>query len=233
MTLGSLRYKIAHRFGLDIANGDQRNLIDDWVYEAVLEFLRETKLVKKTAAMALTSGQGDYELDLSILSFEDLWISPTTSIQGAMLKPVDSSDIRKARLSQSSAPVGTGVSQYALEGENLLMLYPTPGAGQTLNIVYVEKPSVMSGYTSDPSATAFGRIPQEHHPVLEEYVKAKAADYTQDQASQLGQIYVLRYQEGVKRARIRNTLKGGMRFPRAKIGAGSSTVRSPGVDTGG
>ena len=65
--------------------------------EGVEQFLLRTKAVKKTAALALTIGQGDYTLDPDILALEDLYIG------ARMLKVVDTGDIRRWRLGSGRA----------------------------------------------------------------------------------------------------------------------------------
>lgn len=232
MTLGELRYRTMKSFGLDIANGDERSMIDQWAYEATLDFLRQTKMTKKTAELSLSAGIGDYELSLDIMAFEDPWIEFVSGNQSRLLRPVDSYEIHQRRLYES-VTTGDGPAFYALEGENLLLIYPSPASsGDVLNITFLEKPAPMTGYTQDPTAAAFGRIPQEHHPVLESYVRGKAAGFVRDQQGEL--FYMSQYDEGVRRSKGRMNTKGGVRVSGARVGRRRREIwpRHPGVDLG-
>lgn len=237
MNLGTLRTRVGQ--ALNVAGGGsvagtELTLLDGYINEAVEQILLRTKVNKKTATVALTSGQGDYTLDPIMLAFDDMWIAPAGgSTWMPMLEPVDSWDIRSMR--NVSPTVATPTKYYAFEG-NVIMLYPNPGSGDVLHIVYVPRPTAMSSTSHDPSIAPYGEIPSEFHHLIESYAKWKTADYADDQSSQQGQAYMQLYEQGLAMMKSLLNRKGGIRTGYAKVGNKRNRWQRfapPGVDTGG
>lgn len=217
MNLATFRSRISGTVGA--ANtGTEQALIDGWVNEGVVDFLRRTKVHKKLLQMALTAGTSDYTLDTDILSFEKAWVdSASSSYQDRLLEPVDYAEIVRMRTVQS--PVGIGPLYYSLEGAHLLLLHPAPiSSDDTLRAVYVPRPAALSVSSDSPSSTANGGIPEEFHQFIEAYAKWKAADFVDDQSSQQGQTYLQEYLAGVVEAKRALTTKAGNRLSGAKWG---------------
>jgi hypothetical protein len=237
MTLGTLRSRVGQ--ALNVAGGGtvagaELTLLDGYINEAVEQILLRSKVNKKTAAVALTSGVGDYTLDPIMLAFDDMWIAPAANPSWTpMLYPVDSYDIRAMRLSQSI--VAAPSTYYAYEG-NVIMLYPSPGTGDVLHIVYVPRPNAMTATGNDPSIAPYGEVPTEFHPLIESYAKWKMADYADDASSQLGQSYMQEYEMGLDRMKGLLTKKAGIRTGYAKVGNRRrylTRFAPPGVDIRG
>jgi len=237
MTLGTLRSRVGQ--ALNVAGGGtvagaELTLLDGYINEAVEQILLRTKVNKKTAVVGLTDGVGDYTLDPIMLAFDDMWIAPAASTSWTpMLFPVDSFDIRAMRLSQSI--VASPSIYYAFEG-NVIMLYPNPGTGDALHIVYVPRPTPMTDTGNDPSVAPYGEVPSEFHTLIEAYAKYKMADYADDASSQLGQTYMQEYEQGLDRMKMLLTKKGGIRTGYAKVGNRRRMLTRfapPGVDIRG
>lgn len=229
MNLTTLRSRVSGATGLT-NSGTEQGLIDSWLNEGIEQFLMETKITKQEAVMSLTAGQGDYSLDSRILSFEDIYFSPADGTLSYLLEPVDSADIRRMRLAQASASVA--VQYYALEGQNLLMLYPSPtSASDALHIIYTARASsALSGSADDPSATGYGRIPTEFHPALECYAKWKASEYND---SPRAQGWMQEWMMWISKAKIVTAKKGGTYLPPAILGRRRRRwARTPGTDIG-
>jgi hypothetical protein len=227
MNLGTFRLRIQATTGLAAASAGhyEQSLVDGWVNEGVEQFLLRTKAVKKTAALALTPGQGDYTIDPGILALEDL------SIGERMLQSADTGDIRRWRLNGSG---GDGeVNRYAYESQTL-MLYPTPAAPGQLHIVYVQKPTPMTDAAHDPAVTPYGNVPSEYHPIIEAYAKWKGGEYSNDAPTQNGAAFKNEFEQGIVQTKVLETRKAGVMVPRAIPGWKSKqgAVVAPGIDTG-
>lgn len=233
MNLSDFRARVSGAVGIsNVDSSTEQGLIDDWANEAVVDFLRRTKMFTRTAQLSLTADQYIYTLDTDILSFKNIWVEPASGTS-YMLDPRSVEDILYMRtlVTPSYAPM-----YYALEGTDVLMLHPAPQAStDVLHITYVPRPTAMSATSDAPSATANGGIPSEYHQVLEAYVKFKAADYVDDESSQHGQRYLQEYMAGVTEAKIDTLKKAGIRLAPIKPGMRNrrrGIPRSPGVDMG-
>lgn len=232
MNLSQYRTRVSGAMGVGgIASSTEEGLIDAWVNEGIVDFLRKTKITKKKASLDLTAGTSDYEIDADILALADVWIEPASGAQSLLLDPVDSRDIRDLRNAGGVAAPPTYL--YALEGWNLLMLYPTPtSSSDNLHILYVPRPTAMSATADAPSSSAFGQIPAEFHQVIEYYAMWRAGMHTRDQSSQGGQLYKQLYDEGVAESKMAMTRRGGLQFREATIGRRRRPWYSPGIDDG-
>jgi hypothetical protein len=220
MNLTSLQLRIQRKVGLAAATaGDERTLVQEWADEAVLKFLLRTKIVKKTANLAMTAGQGDYTLDATILSFEDVWYEPADGNQDYMLRPHDTFDVRRMRLAETTI-VGPPYA-YAYEA-NVIMVYPNPASSSDkLHIVFVEKPSgtfVGGAGTESWSDATRGNVPTQYHDVLEMYVAWKAAEYSNDAPSKNGAEYRQQWDLGVMESKAAESRRAGVVVGRARVG---------------
>lgn len=230
MNLATLRTRVASATGLT-NSGTEQSLIDSWLNEAILQFLADTKMVKKTTAISATSGVGDYTLDYNVLSFEDVWYAPASGAQQVLMEPVDSRDIRQMRLYSTATP--NAPYYYAFEGTNMFMIYPNAASSSDIiHMIYVATAnSALSATADDPSQANYGWIPSEFHPILEAYAKWKAAEYNDNL---WGQQWAQEYQEGITRAKSLTSRKSGTMLPVATWGRKSKRryPTTPGTDTG-
>jgi hypothetical protein len=203
--------------------------IDSWANEAVLQFLKDTKINVLQASLSLTAGTPDYTLDTDILSFTDVWLD-SASGQDGPLEPMDSREILRRRLGASTA--GVSPMYYGMQGANLLMLYPSPASNSDkLNITYVPRPtSTLSATADTPSASAYGGIPTEYHTILEAYIKWKACEAEEHKASENGQMFMAEYNTGIARVRRDLNLKAGAFKAPARYGRNIRYPVNPGVD---
>lgn len=232
MNLADFRTRVSGAIGLSNTDGSsEQALIDSWVNEAIVQFLVETKMHALPAALALTAGQGDYELDSDILSFKNAWLEPAESSGNVLLEQVDESTVIEARRYQGAAEQAP--RWFALGGANILMLYPSPASSSDkLHLTYVPRPDALSASADAPSATGNGGIPEEFHPTLETYVKWKAAEYADDRSSQAGQLYRQQWIQEVAIAKGRMIRKAGVRVGRMRVGRPVRWPVTPGTDIG-
>ncbi len=235
MTVAEFALRVTGAIGIDAATANSATsqeyaLFLSWLNEAAVEFLRETKVFKRTASLAVVAESADYSIDSAILSFEDATYTPSGGTQ-RLLRQVDTAIIREMRLGTTT--LASDPEWYAYEGQTI-MLYPTPrSSSDALHIVYVPRPTAMTATTDAPSVTANGGIPEEYHPVLESYVKWKAAEHANDKASGNGQGFKQQWDEGVAKTKITEIRKAGMLIGSVNLGRRNwRSFAGPGVDVG-
>ena len=228
MNLTTFRSRVSAAIGLDNTDGGaEQGYIDSWVNEAVEQFLARTGIHAAVSTSALTPGDGDYELDSSILEIKDIYITDAGG-NNIPLEPMQEHEILERR---RYASAGDHPYYYAVQGANLLMLWPTPSSALTLTYYYVPKPSALlvSG-SDDPSTASLGGIPTQFHPALEAYAKWRGSDYDDDATAQEGLVYQQEWEKELAQARITmNRMKG---WAPARIGRRKRFPVKPGVDFG-
>lgn len=233
MNLDEYRSRIARVVGMSSSDSDDLALIDDWVNEGVVQFLKDTKINQLTAVLAVTAGSGDYTLDTEILAFTDVWYAPSGG-QEVVLEPVDSRDILQMRRNTTTAESTT--RYYAMQGAHLLMLYPEPASSDDrLHIIYTPRPDAMSATSQSPSDSAKGNVPEEYHDVIEAYAKWKAAEAEEHRPSNYGLSFQAEYEKGIAKTRSDLNKKAGV-FKSRKVGGklrGRRFPVTPGTDIRG
>lgn len=211
MNLSEFRTRVARTVGMSTAASDDLALIDSWVNEGVVQFLRDTKLNTRLAALSATAGSADYSLDTDILAMQALWYEPSGA-QSAVLTPVSPETLFTMRM---TTPLGGSSPRYfALSGAHTLMLYPTPASSDDLiHALYVPRPDALAATADSPSATAMGNIPVEYHPAIESYAKWKAGSAEEHGPSQSGEVFKREYEAAVGKARGELVRKLGVVVP--------------------
>lgn len=236
MNVAEFALRVTHAIGIDAATANsatsqEYTLFLSWLNEGVVQFLRKTKVFKRTASLALTVDVGDYSLDSDILAFEDVTYTPSGGTARSLTQ-IDTWQIRDMRL--PTATLASDPAYYAYEAQTI-MLYPTPrSSSDTLHILYVPRPTALAATADAPSATANGGIPSEYHWVVEAYVKWKAGEHANDKSSGNGQAWKQEWESGVVDTRVSELRKAGMRIGSVNIGRGRDwrNFSGPGVDLG-
>lgn len=234
MNLATFRSRVSGAVGIDNTDGStEQGLMDGWVNESVVQFLTRVKANSRMAALSLTAEQSDYVLDTDVLSMRAAWIDPADGQQELPLRQVTPEDIIAYQRYRGVDP-DPSARMFALDGANHLMLYPAPGSdSDVLHILYVPRPTSMALSADSPAATANGGVPEEFHPLLENYVKWKAAEYANNGPSQLGQMWKAEWEAGLVQARIAITKKAGLNTFSVRVGRPPNNwASSPGVDSG-
>lgn len=206
MNLTGFRTQLAAKLSLNVDDADELALIDGWVNDGVEYVVGEGETYVTSATADVDAGEGDYELDTDILRI--LWIE--TASGGVELEPVGPTEIRRRRLSSSTS---SSSYLYAVDGANLLMLYPIPSVDDVLTIAHVPRPALLVNGADTPT-----EIPKEFHYLVTLYALLNAGDYDDDQTSAQGERYQQKLDTGVTRMRSRINRKRGRRLPRATVG---------------
>lgn len=236
MNVAEFALRVTHAVGIDAATANSATsqeyaLFLSWLNEGVVEFLRKTKVYKRTASLSMTADEEDYAIDSDILAFEDVTYTPSEGV-GVSLTQIDTWQIRDMRL--PSATISTDPAYYSYEGQTI-MLYPTPrSSSDTLHMLYVPRPTALSTTAHNPSGGDYGGVPAEYHHVIESYVKWKAGEHANDKSSGNGQAWKQEFESGVVDARVAEQRKAGMRIGSVNLGRGRDwrNFAGPGVDLG-
>lgn len=213
MNRGQLIARVKGRLGTP-----ETDLMDDYFMDGYRDVLIEThcRVRSQTVTVGDLTAQaaGDFLLPDGMLAVASIVTDEGT------LEPVQPDEIRNARLALGV----TGPTVFAVEGSDLLMLFPTPDDDAELTIYYVPDPEEATSDSYEPSF-----VPSAWHRLIEEYMLWKAADSDDDTTSFQGERYREHYQDGLARARRAFRNMGGPRRARARVGRRRYAV-SPGVD---
>lgn len=208
-TLAKYRSRISNKVGLDNSLAGDQPMIDDCVNEAYEQVLIDTKckVVSSTSVISISSGVSDYTLDTAILRTIEL----TTTAAGVTYEFERVAPQTILRWRQTAAANASPVRYYALNGHNMLMVYPTPSSADTVTIYFVGRPTALSASADVPSD-----VPAEFHRAIEYLACAEAADHFIDY--RVAQSYRDLYDRELSRARKSGFQKGGARAPRIRAG---------------
>lgn len=227
-TLAQIRNEVTRVIGLDsTAAGADETLVDGWANEAVLDVLAETRCYVISTTINTSVGVADQDLATSILKVVDLYTTQSGTLY--RLKQVSPQTIIDMRVS-ANAQQDSPATHYAVAGDNLLMLYPTPNAVYTITAYVVPVPTAMSSGTHDPSNTTYGGIPSRFHRAIIKYVEAEAADYRDDQTSQHGDRYRKDYDRWLGKIRKLVNQKGNTETPAFEIRGRAYPPHDPSTD---
>lgn len=215
-TLTQLWGAVSNRVGnLDSAVAADQSRMTTWANEAVVQVLRRTRCRVVSATVSLAASVSDYTLDTTILAVTSAYTTSSGTSRQVELVTVDELLGLRSQNASSSSPV----THMALAGADLLLVYPTPSAADTLTVYYVPRPTAMSASGNDPSNATYGGIPVEWHKAIELYMCAEAADDDDDQSSAQGQRYRDSYEQWIRRIRNEARTKWGPYNPRAVVNA--------------
>lgn len=206
-TLADFRNEISAKLSLNLNDAGELALIDGWVNDGIEEVVGQTEARVGIATADLTAGDGDYELDSAIMRL--LWIESAEGGSSLDWEPSSPNDILTARLNASS---GSPVRRYAVDGANMLMVFPIPESDTSITMRYVPRPAALI----DPDDTPTD-IPGEFHKLVTLYALWQGGDYDDDQTSAQGSRYQQLFEAGIVDMRSRINKKRGRRLPRAHV----------------
>ena len=212
-TLETLRRVVGGKIGLDYTNaGTERDLIDEWCSQGVREVLLRSHCYVGTSTITTTASEWQYDLSYAVMAITQIWRDGETN---PMIR-VTPEEIIELRRSSSGTSDATTL-RWALQGTNMILLWPTPTAAFDINLIYVPRPTELSFDTHDPSTSTYGGVPVEYHKAIEMYALAEAADWDDDASSQAGLTYRARFEDELRNVRAGTNRKGG-RLPQARVG---------------
>lgn len=226
-TLTTMTTNVAAVLGLNAT--DDQTQIWQALNRGVRDMLLRTHCYVTSATAATVAGTSDYTLDVATLAIRYVYVTG----ESQLLEAVGAHELLRRRLNGSASDTAT---VYALQGSNLLMLYPTPDTSGTLTLYHVPQPTEMSSGSHDPSNATYGGIPDEYHEGLELYACWKLGDLRDDQSSAQGERYRKLYEGDDGRGgflrRMVNEMKRkqGLRMGPARVGRQRPVLSSPSAD---
>lgn len=212
-TLATLRSRVRNTLGLK-STGTEATLLDDYLNEGYCDVLTRTRCRVDPGTLTTTSGEWQYRMDTDVLAVLEVWSEDTDGTIN-MLERATSRQILDLRRSTSAFDT---LRYYTVEGQDLLLLYPTPQSSLTIGFLHVPRPATMSNDNDTPSY-----VPAQWHRAIEYYAGWRMADYDDDGSSQVGELYRVRYEGGDGRGgvlaeiRRQNRWQGGRRLAPARV----------------
>lgn len=230
MTKQELRDAVTFKTKFSQSVAAELAMIDQWIYEGYLDVVARTACKVSHGEMDTTVDEWRYELPVAALDILEIWIQgeDDETIDFARVEPRDIIRLRKGL----TVDLGSPSRCFAIDGSNFFLVWPTPSAVETLEVLYVPRPAEMSSGTDVPSF-----IPEEHHKAIEYYCLWQAADADDAASSQKGEYYRSLYEgrDGrgglLDRIRRAGQRRGGRRLPPVRL-AGTLATHSPSADTG-
>lgn len=217
-TLAQLQNRVQSTLGLK-SSGNELTLLTDYLNEAYVDILVRTRCHTNCGDLSTIAATWKYRLPTAILSVLEMWSEDSTNGTPPEFVQVTSQELTRMRRSAASTSSTSSASTYyAVEGHDMLMLWPTPQAVGSIEYLYVPRPTAMSGASDTPSY-----IQAEWHRALETYACWRMADYDDDGSSQVGEVYRQQYegQDGrgglLRQIRQQNRWGGGRRVAPMRV----------------
>lgn len=212
MDLGDFRTIISAKLGLNNDPAFDQPLIDTWVNRGYIDVLVKSRCKITTATMALTPGAYDYTLATSLLAVNEAFVTDVQQTVTYRLEHVSPQEILDYRVGTQFAGAPP-VRFYAVDGHDLLMVYPTPDAADTITIYYTARPDTLTQDSDEPSD-----VPVEWQTTIEMYACWQAGQYQNDVASQNGQTYLAMYFQELRNLKKASLKMAGRRLSPAVVG---------------
>lgn len=205
-TLASFRTAVINKIG-SFSASDASDLadIDRYINEGVVRVLTDSACSVSSATVT-PGANADYTLPSTVLNITEAYFTSGSYVQELVrVSPQEILDLRRNSTATSAA-----TSFFALQGHNLVMFWPTPGASDTLTYYYVPKPTALSVSSHDTSSFTYGGLPVYAEKAVEMYACAEAADQDDDQSSSQGTRYRDLYDKEIVRVKkiMRRALTG-------------------------
>jgi hypothetical protein len=210
-TLQDFRTNITAQLGLDAIGNSDQTFVDGWVNEGVVEVMQRCRINVVSGTLILVAAQFDYTLSTTILALEEMFVTPVGQTQAYLMYRKTPGEIIQMRVGASG---GTPpVRFYALNGATTLMVYPTPTAADVITYYNVPRPATLSSPADTPSD-----IPVEWHKAIEYYGCFRAAQYTDNSSSQMGQMWQKLYEAELIAIKKAMRQRGGRKLSPAVVG---------------
>ncbi len=215
-TLAELEVEVASEIGSINATDDQTALRRE-LNRGVRDILRRTHCFVESETFTPGANK-NYTLDTTVLEVLDMYFTGATS----SLDRVTVAEIHRLRRASSSS-TSSYPRRYAWQNPLILFEY-APGAADTLTVVNVPSPTVMSSAAHDPATATYGGVPVDYHWLIARYAMRFLASFSDDASSAQGSHYWEEYLSGISDMRRELPRKGGARVMRATLGRGRTYV---------
>lgn len=180
--LSELRTAVAYKTNMSTGSSSELARIDAWLNEAYEDVLARTACRVECADLTTIADTWKYNLPNTILDVLEVWMEGSDS-ETVPFERTSSRHIIRLRAGLETA-TGSPPSYFATEGMNALLLWPTPTTEETINLLYVPRPTALSATGDTPSD-----LPSEWHKALEYYALWQAGDADDSASSKKGEYY--------------------------------------------
>jgi hypothetical protein len=230
ITLDDYRNEIAFKMNYSTSDADELERVDAWVNRGYEDILLRTQCKVCHGTMTTTEGEWRYALPTNTLDILEIWLESDDGSTTPFEK-TDSRHLIRMRAGLETE-IGSPPRYFATDGSNMFMLWPTPSSTDTINVLYVPRPTALSATADTPTD-----IPNEFHEGILWYALWQAADADDDSSSQMGEYYRSLYEgrDGMggylDRIRKHNRRRGGRRLSPVSFSRGFG-VNSRSADLG-
>lgn len=213
-TLTQYKARINAKLGLDSGDSSLMTILTDYLNEGYEDVLYRTRCYTRAANIDFTADEAEYTLPtqaLQILGWRD---SATGSDR--VMQRLTLAEIRQMQIAQGSPPVRF----YASEGDRIVV-YPTPGDGESVLLDYIPRPTPLSGASDKPTL-----IPSEFHKTLEYYGLREMSEYAERGTTEGSGKWAALYENECARLRRHGMTRGGRSLAPARPGRVQRTVPS-------
>lgn len=148
-TLATIRDEVIALLHLD-ADVDEAQ-VDEQVNLAQQDAVMETGCLQQDGSATLTSGQSSYDLPATVAWIKSLTLTYSDGSVTDPLRQVPLDTILSLRRANVAAGSAVVTPLYAISGQNLLDLWPQPGAGQSMAFRYVYLPDELTADGDEPA----------------------------------------------------------------------------------
>lgn len=208
---------------------DEEALIVAWLNDGYLWSCKEIGTPVETVTASLTSGDNEYTLsDLSLTNvvyFKHLWVtgsSPTI----LPLEEIDGNRIYELQMSDGGSTQDRPL-YYSFDGLDQITIWPTPGAGLTLNArAVVDPPTLVVSGPSAGEETTPSKIPTAYHyQILANHAIMRAYEYRGGQPAMVNE-FMQQRDRGIRELREQLQTMGGNIPPAVRIHRGRTSEQS-------
>jgi hypothetical protein len=199
-------------------SGNELTLLTGHLNDGYADVLARTRCRVNCGDLTTIANTWKYRLPNTILFVDEMWTEDPTYGTTTSFERSSAREIIQLRRGQTSTLSG-GPCYYAIEGHDMLLVWPTPAAAGTIEYLYGPRPTALSAAGDIPSL-----VPSEWHRAIVLYAEWHMASYDDDGSSQVGQLYRVLYegQDGmggmINQIKKMNRWQGGRRLSPAVAG---------------
>ena len=231
-TLAQYRTRIDAKTSLSNTTAADQQMIDDLVNMAYEEIVLKTNCKVGSTTISLSASTGDYTIPTGFLNILELYTTSTG--QAYSMQRTTAEDIIRRRIGVSPGLNSSPSRYYATQGNDLLMVWPTPSAADSLSVYYVARPTALSASADVPSD-----IPAEFHQLIEYRACAEASDYAEALVMRQRVVPTIDpsrwwalYEKGIRELRGSVARSGGRRLAPVRINRRLTVPLLPSTDLG-
>jgi len=149
MTLKDFRDEVGFKLNFSTSDAEELARVDAWVNRGYEDILLRTQCKVCHGTMTTTADEWRYSLPTNTLDILEIWLEDDSG----ETVPFEKTDARHIIRLRAGLETETGSPPrfFAVDGSNFFMLWPTPSDTDTINVLYVPRPTALSATGDAPS----------------------------------------------------------------------------------